>query len=561
MKGLRNRLNIGLIAVLLFGMASMQRTNDEYFEITKNIDIFGKVLREVSLRYVDEVETNAFVRKGLDAMLGSLDPYTNFISSAEIEDFRFMSTGEYGGIGARIVSRDGKIIITEPYKDKPAYNSGLRAGDEIIQIDDEQVEGKEFSSLDIRNMLRGEANKSVVVKVRRYGEEEPLTMTVIRDKIKIDNVPYYGYVEDGIGYLSLSGFTRDASAEVENALKKLKEENPDIEGVIIDLRDNPGGLLFQAINIANLFVPQGETIVETKGRMEGSLKVYSAQQPAYDLEIPVAVLINGRSASASEIVSGVMQDLDRGVVVGRKSFGKGLVQTTRPLSYNNQIKITTARYYTPSGRCIQAIDYSNREEDGSVIRTPDSLSSEFRTRSGRPVRDAGGIDPDIEVKEEKLHNITTELVRQYLIFDFATKYYYDNQNNPPDPRQFEITDAIYEDFIAFVNEQGFEYESNIQKELDKFHELLKEEKYYDEIAAEVERLEQEIVSQRSRDIRLHRKEISKYLLEEIIARYHYQRGRIQAGFRNDEAVQSAIEVLQDPERYNEILAGPQGDAK
>ena len=390
---------IAISAILLFGTLSLgfvpPRQQDAYFEVTKNIDIFGKVLKEVSVNYVDEIETNKFVRKGVDAMLGSLDPYTNFIPASEIEDYRFLSTGEYGGIGARVANRDGQFIVTEPYQGKPADQAGIKAGDEIITVDGEDIRDDKYSVKDVSNMLRGEAKTNVKVQVKRYGHDNPLDITIVRDKVKIDNVPFYGMVTDEIGYITLTGFTQNASGEIKNAYESLKKEHPNFKKLILDLRGNPGGLLFEAIKISNLFINKGEKVVETKGRMEGTFKAYDAPKDPLDTNIKLAVLINGRSASASEIVSGVMQDLDRGVVVGRQSFGKGLVQTTRPLSYNNQIKITTARYYTPSGRCIQAIDYAQRGEDGSVLRTPDSLMSIYKTRRGRPVLDAGGIRPDI----------------------------------------------------------------------------------------------------------------------------------------------------------------------
>lgn len=542
-----------LVLMLVLGWAATPpRNHDAYFEISKNMDVFSKVLKEVTLNYVDEVETNKFVRKGIDAMLGSLDPYTNFISASEIEDYRFLSTGEYGGIGARIAQRDTGFVITEPYQDKPADKAGLRAGDILIEIDGEDVTDGKFNVGDISQMLRGEAKKPVKVKVLRYGEPAPLTLTIVRDKVKIDNVPYYGMVNDSIGYIALEGFTQNASGEVKDAYNTLKKNHPQFIRLVLDLRGNPGGLLYEAINISNLFINKGEKVVETRGRMPGSVKVYNAPNVPIDTKMPIAVLINGRSASASEIVSGVIQDLDRGVVVGRRSFGKGLVQTTRPLSYNNQIKITTARYYTPSGRNIQAIDYRKRTLEGSVLRIPDSLSHIFETRRGRPVKDAGGITPDVYVKEKELHKITQDLLREFLIFDFATQFRALHASIPP-AREFKISDDLYKEFVAFTKQRGFTYTSDAEDDMAAFREILQQEAYYDDLVPALDRLEAEIKDHLQNDIFAHQDQIKTYLRAEIISRYYYAHGRVEASFRDDGDIATAVEVLQDFQRYDGIF--------
>lgn len=547
-------LFVPLIAIASVGFISRDNAGDDYFEISKNLDIFGKLYREVHSYYVDDVDPTKFMRTGIDAMLNSLDPYTNYISASEIEDYRFMSTGQYGGIGALIGKRDGKVIITEPYKNCPADKAGLLAGDVIIQIDNEKVTDENVNTLDVRNLLRGQPKTKVNVVVEREGSPAPISVDVERDDIKIDNVPYAGMVDDEIGYISLTGFTNGASKEVKAALEKLKKENPGIKGVMLDLRDNPGGLLFEAIDISNIFVNQGEKIVETRGKIEGSLKTYSARSNPVDNAIPLVVLINRRSASASEIVSGVMQDLDRGVIVGQRSFGKGLVQTTRPLSYNSQIKVTTAKYYTPSGRCIQAIDYSNRNDDGSVGKIPDSLQKAFTTVNGRQVYDGGGIAPDIEVEMPEYHTITQELVRQSFVFDFATAYRVKHESIPS-PREFEITDAIYKEFVDYVQGRDFDFETKTEKEFAKLKELMEEEAYHDELEPELKVIDEKIRAEKIQDLTSFRDEISQFLKTEIITRYYFKEGEVEASFDMDPDILEAKKILKDAESYKKILQG------
>lgn len=526
---------------------------DNYFEISKNLDIFGKLYREVNSFYVDDIDPNKFMRSGIDAMLEGLDPYTTFISASEIEDYRFMSTGQYGGIGAVIGKRDNRIIISEPYFNYPAQKAGLMAGDEIIQIDQEVINPDNSQTVDVRNLLRGQPQTALKLKIVREGVDKPMDFDVIREEIKIDNVPYFGMVDNEIGYISLTGFTRDASNEVKHAFESLKKDNPALKGMILDLRANPGGLLFEAVDISNLFVPQGETIVETRGKIEGSLKVYQGKNNPVDTEIPLAVLINRRSASASEIVSGVMQDLDRGVILGQRSFGKGLVQTTRPLSYNTQLKITTAKYYTPSGRCIQAINYGERDEDGSVVKIPDSLKKAFKTANGRTVYDGGGIEPDLEVKLPEYHTVTRELIRQNMIFDFATHFRVIHPEIPA-AREFKITDQIFNDFEAFVKSKNFEFETKTEKEIEKLKELMVEESYEDDLQSDLESIKTKIAREKGNDLRAFKDEISKILKTEIVTRYYYKKGEIEASFDLDNHISDAVKILKDKKKYAEILA-------
>jgi carboxyl-terminal processing protease len=542
-----------VVLVLATSISFAYRPADSYFEITKNIDIFGKVLREVNLNFVEEVEPNKFVRSGIDAMLKTLDPYTNFISASEIEDYRFISTGQYGGIGSLIDRRDGKILIREPYEDSPAIKAGLRAGDHVIQIDNEVLEGKDYDQGEVRNLLRGQPKTKVTLKVRRLGVAEPLTIVIERDDIKVKNVQYSAIVDGDIAYVDLKGFTNDASLDVKKALEALKTKNPNIKGIVLDLRNNPGGLLQEAINISNLFVNREEKIVETRGRMDGSTRTYAASNNPFDAQIPLAVLINGGSASASEIVSGVVQDLDRGVVVGKRSFGKGLVQTTLRLSYNTQMKVTTARYYTPSGRCIQAIEYSQRDANGGVTRTADSLKKSFLTRAGRKVFDAGGIDPDVRIEDKTYHKVTQDLLNQGIVFDFATRYRSQHDSLVGGIKGFTITDALYQEFIAFTKEKKLNYEPTVLRELHDLREVYKKEKYYDQVNTQLEALEKLTQQLTENDLQAHSQEIKTILKGEIVARYYYARGRTEAMLAEDEVLNEAIRVLKDGKRYSTLL--------
>lgn len=553
MRNYRQKWLLVVVPVILVVNLAFITPPDKHFEIHKNMDIFGKLFREVNSYYVDEVDPGKIMREGIDAMLKSLDPYTNYISASEIEDFKFMSTGQYGGIGALISKRDKKVIISEPYEDYPAHKAGLMAGDQIIKIDDEVIEGKSVETLDVRNLLRGQPKTKVMITIKRQ-DEPARVVEVTRADIKIKNVPYYGMIDAETGYIALTGFTNGASKEVKAAYEALKKENAGLKSVMLDLRDNPGGLLFEAIDISNLFVSQGEKIVETRGKIDGSLRTYKARNTPIDKEVPLAVLINRRSASASEIVSGVMQDLDRGVIVGKRSFGKGLVQTTRPLSYNAQLKITTAKYYTPSGRCIQAINYADRNEDGSVKKIPDSLKKAFNTQNGRTVYDGGGIDPDIKIEDPEYHTVTRELVSQSLIFDFATTYRYKHEKING-PRKFEVTDDIYNEFVAYVKSKDFTFETKTEKEFGKMMKLMEEEAYKDDLETELEAIKEKISKEKVNDLFTYKAEISKFLKSEIVGRYFYRKGEIEASFDLDPDILEAKKVLKDQSRYGKILAG------
>jgi carboxyl-terminal processing protease len=549
----RKALLISLIISIAFSLGALTQRQDNYFEISKNLDIFGKLYREVNTLYVDGVDPTKMMRTGIDAMLGQLDPYTNFISQSEIEDYKFMSTGQYGGIGASVGKRDGKFIVLEPYQDYPAARTGLLAGDEILKVDNETVAGTSKTIRELRDLLRGQKGTQVKLTIKRVTEEEPIEIRLERDRIKIDNVPYYGLAREDIGYISLTGFTQNAGQEVRTALSKLKAEHQ-IKGVILDLRGNPGGRLDEAVKVSNVFIPQGELIVETRGKEPNSVRRYKTPLPPVDTEIPVAVLVNSRSASASEIVSGSIQDLDRGVIVGQRSFGKGLVQNIRPLSYNTQLKVTTAKYYTPSGRCIQAIDYAHRKEDGSVGKVPDSLKTAFQTKNGRTVYDGGGVEPDLEVVPEALHTLSLELERRGLIFDFATQFVA-THDSILGPREFSIDDATYQDFTRFVKAQNFTYQTQAEEQIKKLQQSLKKEEYQDDVETAVSNLKAQLEKSKDYDLTRHRDEISRLLKEEIVQRYYYKQGVIEAAFDYDEDIQEAVKVLRDEERTKKILSG------
>jgi carboxyl-terminal processing protease len=523
----------------------------DYFEISKNLDIFATLFREVNMYYVDEIQPGDLIKTGIDAMLEKLDPYTNFIPETDIEDHRFMTTGQYGGIGALIRQRDEHIMIAEPYENSPSAKAGLMAGDILLEVDGKNIKGKNTS--DVVKLLKGQPKTNVRVLIKRIGEVKPLEKEIMREEIKVYNVPYYGMIDNEIGYIRLSGFTEDAGREVKDALVKLKE-NPEFKGVVLDLRGNPGGLLREAINIVNIFVDRGLDIVSTKGKVKDWDKIYKSLNNPIDLNTPVAVLINRGSASASEIVSGSLQDLDRGVVIGQRSFGKGLVQTSRPLSYNTQLKVTTSKYYIPSGRCIQAKDYTNRNDDGSVGNVPDSLIKEFKTRNGRTVFDGGGVNPDISLPMKEFNNITRSLVINNHIFDFATEYRRENPSIVP-AGQFKVDDNIFNAFKAFLQNKDYEYETESEKVLKSLREVAEKEKYFDAFQSEYESLKKKMMHDKNEDLDRAKDEISQLLTDEIVARYYYQKGKIEASFQFDPEVKKSIEVLKDKKFYDDILNG------
>ena len=483
-------------------------------------------------------------------MLESLDPYTTYIPEKDVEDFKFMTTGKYGGIGA-LIRRAGEFtIISEPYEGFPAQKNGLMAGDTILSINQTNIKGKSIS--DVSELLKGTPNTELKIEIKRLGVDSIIEKTFNREQVAIPNVPYHGIIEDGVGYIILGNFMKNAGKDVKNAYTDLIEQGA--TSIVLDLRGNPGGLLSEAVNVANIWVPKSQEIVSTKGKIKNADKVYATTQTPVDTSMPVVVLVNRASASASEIVAGSLQDLDRAVIIGQKTFGKGLVQTTRPLSYNSHLKITTAKYYIPSGRCIQALDYTHRNEDGSVGYIPDSLISEFKTRNGRSVFDGGGIEPDIKIHSEAPGNITMALYGQNLIFDYAT-FFASKHKSITNANEFEITDETYEDFKSFISKKEFDYSTKSKEKLQELISTAQAEGYYDKVEEELTVLEDQLVGDKIKDLNTFNCEIKELLKDEIVSRYYFQKGRIVSGLETDPEILKAVEIINSKETMYSILHG------
>lgn len=538
-----------LIATTAFGQS-------EEFEISKNIDIYSTLFKELSLNYVDDLKPGELNKTAIDAMLKSLDPYTVYISESEIEDYKFMTTGQYGGIGALIQKQGDYVVISEPYKGFPADKAGIIAGDKIVKIDGQSMKGKQADQ--VSELMKGQAGTTFELTIERPGVEELITKTITREKIKIDDIPYYGLINNDVGYIKLRSFTQNSGNNVRDAFQELKNKT-ELNGIILDLRNNGGGLLSEAVNITNLFVEKGETIVKTKGKLPDKNKTYKTSRSPVDTDIPVVVLVNGRSASASEIVSGSLQDLDRGVLIGRNTFGKGLVQNIIPLSYNTKAKITVAKYYIPSGRCIQEIDYSENNGDGNGEQVPDSLIETYKTRKGRTVYDRKGIEPDIHIGEEEPSRIAYTLYSRNHIFDFANRFYQQN-DTIAGPAEFKITPEIYREFTEFLKDKNFDYTTQTEKSLEELIETSKKEKYYKFIEEDIKHLEEQLLSHKKNDLQTFKDDIQKFLLNEIVSRYYYQSGAIESSLDSDPFIQEALDVIDNNERYNEILSVKETEA-
>lgn len=549
-RNLKKPIILVLSVVLTVGLLfSFVNKNDKLFAIAKNLDIFASLVRELDSYYVDEIDAEELVTIGINAMLEELDPYTEYIPEENSDDFRLMTTGEYAGVGALIGNRTGSNMILMPYKGFPAQTAGLRIGDEILKVDTVDVVNSLTS--DISKLLKGPANTIVFVQVKRG--VDTISVNLTRRKIVISNVPFYGKLDETTGYIKLSDFTTNAASDVRNALVDLKSQG--ITRLVLDVRDNPGGILKEAVDIVNLFIPKGKEVVRTIGKLENVNSVYKTTKPPVDKDIPMVVLINERSASAAEIVAGALQDYDRAVLVGRRTFGKGLVQTTVPLSYNSQLKITTAKYYIPSGRCIQAIDYSqeNRDEKGNSISIPDSLRKEFKTKNGRIVLDGAGIEPDEKTESRSFAPITYSLVARNLVFEYGNKFFLENEMIS-NPREFAITDEIYADFVASLEGKDYDYTTYVEKTLEDLEKYALKEKFFDEIKPTIEDLKKKVSHNKEQDLATFKFEIKETLREELVSRYYFQQGIVEASLINDEEVKAALKILSDRNEINRVLA-------
>ena len=541
-----NRLRILFFVLLFFPIMSFSQEKQNNFEISKSIDIYNNVLKFLNMNYVDEINPAELNEIAIHAMLKELDPYTVFIPESEIEDVRLLTMGEYGGIGSIINYYDNNVHISEPYENYPAHKAGLLPGDAIIEVNG--VNTVEKSVSEVSELLKGQPGSSLTLKIKREGEKDVITKTLKREKIKIDNIPYYTVLDGGIAYIILNQFTRDAAKELKEAFLEMKSQN-ELKGLIIDLRGNGGGLLNEAVDIVNIFVPKNKLVVYTKGKTSDQNRNYYTKHEANDTEIPLVILVNESSASASEIVSGSIQDFDRGVIVGQRTFGKGLVQNILPMTYNTQMKVTVSKYYIPSKRCIQEIDYSKKTKNDTLAKN-DTLGPQFRTENGRIVYEGHGIQPDVKVEPEMLSTITAHLYAQNMIFKYANKFYREHKSIPS-PEEFEITDEIYDDFVKFVEKQDFKYTSESEKDFDELVKTAKLEGYYDNIKTQLDILEDELKNHKGNDLINNRKEIESILKMEIVGRYYFQKGKIVSTLKDDVELNRAIEILLNTNGKNE----------
>ena len=536
--------------VIVGGGALTISAGDSYFEISKNLEIFTELYKELNIYYVDDTEPGQLMKTGIDAMLASLDPYTQYIAESDMEDYRFMTTGQYGGVGALIKRKDERVFFSEPYEGYPAQKAGVWAGDEILEVDDKKIPG--MSTEDVSKLLKGQAGSAVKIVTQRQGSE-PETHTLMREEIKIPDVPFKGMIDPVgmVGYLKLNSFTQTASQEVRNAVKELKDQGA--TKVVLDLRGNGGGLLREAVNIVNLFVPKNQLVVETKGKIPEWDKTYKTLSEPLDAEIPLVILVDGQSASASEIVSGAFQDLDRAAVIGERTYGKGLVQQTRDLFYNSKLKVTVAKYYIPSGRCIQKLDYAHRDSVGNAILFKEDAIAEFRTLHGRPVFDGRGVYPDVEVVDPELAKVVGGLYNKDLFFDFATNYRLTHAEMVQ-PETFKISDELFQQFVDYVKDKEFDYDTETMDALLVLEEKAKKERYYDHAKPQLDALRAELRPDRTQELLRFRSDIEEVLKSELVARYYFQTGRAKASMASDPYILKAINVLNTGE-YKTILAG------
>ncbi|MDG1517217.1 MAG: S41 family peptidase [Flavobacteriales bacterium] len=540
----------GFLSLILLSFVELEDTSDR-FEVGKNLDIFTEVYKQVNSLYVDGTQPGELMKVGIDAMLKSLDPYTVYYPESDIEDYKLMTTGQYGGIGARIRKIDDFVVVGEPYVGFPAFKAGLRGGDVILKVDGKDVKGK--STSDLSKILKGNPGTSITVTIQRPGTEADFEVSFKREKVQIKSVPYQGMITENVGYIKMKSFTRNVSKEVKTAFLELKK-NPNFQSLVFDLRGNPGGLLHEAINIVGLFTKKGVKVVETRGKIEEWTKIYKTLNAPLDKEIPIVILVDGGSASASEIVSGALQDFDRAVILGSNTYGKGLVQTTRNLKYNTSIKVTTAKYYIPSGRCIQAIDYAHKDEDGNPKKIPDSLLTEFKTQNGRLVLDGAGIKPDVEKDREKYGAITRALLSKNHVFNFATKYVLEH-DSISNAKNFRLTDDEYQSFITYLLDNEYDYQTSTGKGLKALKKSAEKDSILVDIASEIKLIEDKIILKKKLDLNKFKSQIKGFLEIEIASRFFFQVGKIESSLGNDLFVDEAVEILTNKDRYTSILSG------
>ena len=523
--------------------------SQDYFEVSKNLDVFNTLYRELNISYVDETKPGLLMKTGIEAMLASLDPYTNYYAENDIEDYRFMTTGEYGGIGALIQDVNNKITITEPYQGFSAFNAGLRAGDQIIEVNGINVSAKKTE--DITDMLKGQAGTAIKLKVIKLGQTTPTEVSLNREEIKVKAVPYYNMLNAEVGYIKLNSFTANCSGEVKEALLKLKDKN--CKSLILDLRGNPGGLLNEAVNIVNLFVEKNNEIVSTKGKLKDWNKQSFSLYTPVDTQIPLVVLVDNNSASASEIVSGALQDLDRAIILGQRTYGKGLVQQVKDLTYNTKLKVTVAKYYIPSGRCIQALDYTHKDEEGRVDKVPDSLITAFKTKHGRIIYDGAGILPDYKTEVVKYSNFTATLLNKNLVFTYVNSYLLKHPQYKPKATEVVFSDADYLDFVDYLKDKDYKYKTQSDVDLEELKKTAVSEKYYESIKLEYEALLAKMSSNKKDDLMRFKEEIKEFIEEEIASRFEFQTGRIDANLTYDLDVLEAKKLLADKQKMNSML--------
>lgn len=546
MSKIKSILSVGILSLML-GLSNQTAAQSNGFEIIKGMELMDQIYEHLEKYFVDDIKAGNLSKTAIDAMLKELDPYTVYYHESNIEDYRLLTTGQYGGIGSLIRRNGDFVYIAEPYQGKPAELSGLKAGDKILEIDGKSMEKK--SSSEVSSALKGPKGTSVDVKVERQGNDVK-TIKVNRDEIKLADVPYSGLLQDKVGYIKLNGFTQTASADVKKAFSELKDQG--MESLVLDLRGNGGGLVIEAVRIVNMFVERGQVVVNTIGRVEEENRVYKTTEEPMDLDIPLVVLMDGGSASASEIVGGSLQDLDRAVIIGTQSFGKGLVQRTYDLDYGSKVKLTIAKYYTPSGRCVQRLEYYDRENGDRPEAIADSLITKFKTKNGRDVIDGRGVEPDVEVEKKDFSRLTGTVFGNNFVFDYATDYYYAHPTIA-DASNFKLSDAEYEEFKKYVLSQEFTYSTASEEILKKMKEAAEEEGFYDDAAAEYDALLQKVVPSKERDLEKFKSELIELIENEIVSRYHFQRGRAEHAFNYDNDMEEAFKIFQNLKEYNTIL--------